>query len=163
LEADGAAVEIATCLDQFPSVADVVICAASLPSPSLLLGRTAPEAIICDAGYPKNLHPTADMPGARVFFGGLGQIASGLTFVPDFSGVLNRHPCPDMAHGCLLEGMALALERRFEPFSQGRGLITPARVEEILKMSARHGIRLAPLYNAEGRLEEDVPIVQVNR
>jgi predicted amino acid dehydrogenase len=68
-----------------------------------------------------------------------------------------------MAHGCLLEGMALALERRFEPFSQGRGLITPARVEEILKMSARHGIRLAPLYNAEGRLEEDVPIVQVNR
>ena len=158
LEADGAAVEIATRLDQFPSVADVVICAASLPSSSLLLGRTAPEAIICDAGYPKNLHPTADMPGARIFFGGLGQIAGGLTFMPDFSGVLNRHPFPDMAHGCLLEGMALALERRFEPFSQGRGLITPARVEEIVKMSARHGIRLAHLYNAEERFHQNIQI-----
>ena len=44
------------------SDADVVICAASLASSSLLLGRIAPEAIICDAGYPKNLHPTAHMP-----------------------------------------------------------------------------------------------------
>jgi predicted amino acid dehydrogenase len=155
-------VEIATSLQQFPCVADVVICAASLPSPSLLLGRIAPEAIVCDAGYPKNLHPTADMPRARVFFGGLGQIAGGLTFVPDFSGVLNRHPFPDTAHGCLLEGMALALERRFEPFSQGRGFITPARVEEIEKISARHGICLAPLYNAEGRLEENVRISQID-
>ena len=155
LETDGCRVEIAKRLEQFSSQADVVICAASLASPSLRLGRIAPEAIICDAGYPKNLHPTADMPGARVFFGGLGQIAGGLTFSPDFSGVLNRHPFPDVAHGCLLEGMALALERRFEPFSRGRGCITPARVEEIEKVSARHGIRLAPLYNAEGPLEED--------
>ena len=158
LEADGTDVEFATRLEQFPSVADVVICAASLPSSSLLLGRTAPDAIICDAGYPKNLHPTADLPGARVFFGGLGQIAGGLTFVPDFSGVLNRHPFPDMAHGCLLEGMALALERRFEPFSQGRGCITPTRVEEIMKISARQGIRLAPLYNAEAHLDENIQI-----
>ncbi len=156
LETDGCQVEIATRLEQFPSEADVVICAASLASPSLQLGRIAPEAIICDAGYPKNLHPTADMPGARVFFGGLGQIAGGLTFSPDFSGVLNRHPFPDVAHGCLLEGMALALERRFEPFSRGRGCITPARVEEIENISARHGIRLAPFYNTEGPLEEDI-------
>jgi fatty aldehyde-generating acyl-ACP reductase len=156
LVANGSEVEIATRLDQFLSVADIVICAASLASPSLLLGRSAPQAIICDAGYPKNLHPMADMPGTRVFFGGLGQLAGGLTFVPDFSGVLNRHPFPDVAHGCLLEGMALALERRFEPFSQGRGFITPERVEEIEKLSARHGIHLAPLYNAEGPLDEDV-------
>src|SRR6202051_4820307 len=35
--------------------ADIVICAASLASPSLRLGRIAPGAIVCDAGYPKNL------------------------------------------------------------------------------------------------------------
>jgi fatty aldehyde-generating acyl-ACP reductase len=163
LEADGSEVEIATRLEQLSFEADVVICAASLGSPSLRLGRIAPEAIICDAGYPKNLHPSADMPGARVFFGGLGQITGRLTFVPGFSGVLNRHPFPDVAHGCLLEGMALALERRFDPFSQGRGFITPARVEEIEKISARHGIHLAPLYNAEERLEENVRTSQINR
>ena len=138
-----------------PPKPDIVICAASLASPSLLLGRITPDAIICDAGYPKNLSPRADMPGAKIFFGGLGQIAGGLSFTPDFYGVLNRHPFPDVVHGCLLEGMALALERRFEPFSQGRGFITPQRVAEIEAIAARHGIHLAPLYNTDGPMEAE--------
>jgi fatty aldehyde-generating acyl-ACP reductase len=152
LQADGIQVEIATDLQEtrFSTEADLVICAASLASPSLLLGRIAPQAIVCDAGYPKNLSPSAQMPGARVFFGGLGLITGGLKFAPDFHGILNRHPFPDVVHGCLLEGMALALEGCFEPFSQGRGFITPERVEEIETMAARHGIYLAPLYNADG-------------
>jgi fatty aldehyde-generating acyl-ACP reductase len=150
LQADGVQVEIATDTQRFSAEADVVICAASLASPSLLLGRIAPDAIVCDAGYPKNLSPNAQMPGAKVFFGGLGQIAGGLSFAPDFHGILNRHPFPDVVHGCLLEGMALALEGRFEPFSHGRGFITPERVEEMETIAARHGIYLAPLYNADG-------------
>ena len=156
LEADGVQVEVATDQQHFSAQADVVICAASLASPSLLLGRIAPDAIVCDAGYPKNLSPDAQMPDARIFFGGLGQITGGMRFTPDFHGVLNRHPFPDVVHGCLLEGMALALEGRFEPFSQGRGFITPERVEQIETIAARHGIYLAPLYNAEGPVE-DVP------
>jgi fatty aldehyde-generating acyl-ACP reductase len=163
LESDGVQVEIATDLQEtnlrtnnfqrFSAEADVVICAASLASPSLLLGRIAPDAIVCDAGYPKNLSPSAHMPGAKIFFGGLGQITGGLKFAPDFHGILNRHPFPDVAHGCLLEGMALALEGRFEPFSQGRGNITPQRVAEMVAIAARHGIHLAPLYNADGPVE----------
>ncbi len=159
LEAAGAQVEIAASLEQFSTAADVVICAASLASPSLLLDRIAPEAIVCDAGYPKNLSPCAQTPGLQIFFGGLGQVTGGLSFTPDFHGILNRHPFPDVVHGCLLEGMALALERRFEPFSQGRGFITPARVEQMESIAARHGIYLAPLYNAAGpvvRQEEPV-------
>jgi len=159
LQTDGVQVEVATGLlendqRQFSSEADVVICAASLASPSLLLGRIAPDAILCDAGYPKNLSPSAEMPSAKVFFGGLGQVAGGLTFAPDFHGILNRHPFPDVVHGCLLEGMALALDRRFEPFSQGRGFITPERVEEMETIAARHGIYLAPLYNADGPVKD---------
>jgi fatty aldehyde-generating acyl-ACP reductase len=156
LEADGAEVEIATDLERFSAEADVAICAASLASPSLLLGRIAPHAIVCDAGYPKNLSPSALMPGAKIFFGGLGQITGGLKFAPDFGGILNRHPFPDVVHGCLLEGMALALEGRFEPFSQGRGFITPERVEEIETVAERHGIYLAPLYNANGPVKDGV-------
>jgi fatty aldehyde-generating acyl-ACP reductase len=156
LEAAGVQVEIATDLQQFSARADVVICAASLASPSLLLGRIAPDAIVCDAGYPKNLSPNAQMPGVKIFFGGLGQITGGMSFTPDFQGILNRHPFPDVVHGCLLEGMALALERRFEPFSQGRGFITQERVEEIEAISERHGIFLAPLYNADGPIEDGV-------
>jgi fatty aldehyde-generating acyl-ACP reductase len=155
LEADGVQVEIATDLQRFSSAADIVICAASLASPSLLLGgRIAPDALVCDAGYPKNLSPSAEMPGTTIFFGGLGQVTGGLRFSPDFHGILNRHPFPDVVHGCLLEGMALALEGRCEPFSQGRGSITPARVEEIEAIAPRHGIYLAPLYNADGPVED---------
>jgi fatty aldehyde-generating acyl-ACP reductase len=158
LEAGGAQVETATDLRQFRAAADVVICAASLASPSLFLDRVAPNAIVCDAGYPKNLVPNAAVPGSatagpRVFFGGLGQFRCPMNFQPDLDGVLNRHPFPDVAHGCLLEGMALALERRFEPFSQGRGLITPQRVGEMEEIAARHGIFLAPFHNANGPLQ----------
>jgi predicted amino acid dehydrogenase len=159
LEGDGLQVEIATDLQQFSTEADLVICAASLVSPSLLLGRIAPDAIVCDAGYPKNLSASAQIPGAKVFFGGLGQITGGLRFTPDFHGILNRHPFPDVVHGCLLEGMALALERRFEPFSQGRGFITQQRVEEIETIAARHGIFLAPLYNADGPVEDGLHLL----
>jgi fatty aldehyde-generating acyl-ACP reductase len=158
LQADGVQVEIATDLQRFSAEADVVICAASLASPSLLLGRIAPDAIVCDAGYPKNLSPTAEMLDARVFFGGLGQITGGMKFTPDFHGILNRHPFPDVVHGCLLEGMALALEHRFEPFSQGRGFITRERVEEMETIAARHGIYLAPLYNADGPVEDETSL-----
>lgn len=154
LEAEGVQVEFATDLQQFAAEADIVICAASLASSSLLLGRITSDAIVCDAGYPKNLSPSAEMPGARVFYGGLGQITGGLRFTPGFRGILNRHPFPDVVHGCLLEGMALALEGRFEPFSQGRGSITRERVEEIDRIAARHGINLAPLYNADGPVED---------
>ena len=154
LESHGVEVEIATDLRRFSVEANIVICAASLAAPSLLLGRIAPRALICDAGYPKNLSPSAQMPGTTVFFGGLGQIIGGLRFTPDFHGILNRHPFPDVVHGCLLEGMALALEGRFEPFSQGRGFITPERVAEIETIAGRHGIHLAPLYNADGPVED---------
>ena len=155
LVAHGVQVEIAIDLERFSAEADLVICAASLASPSLLLGRITPHAIVCDAGYPKNLSPSAKMPDAKVFSGGLGQITGGMTFVPDFCGILNRHPFPDVVHGCLLEGMALALEARFEPFSQGRGFITPERVEEIEAIAARHGIYLAPFYNADDQWKTD--------
>ncbi len=152
LSADGARVDVASDLEHLPARADVVVCAASLASPSLLLDGLASDAIVCDAGYPKNLSP--DSRRATIFFGGLGQASAGMTGVPDLYPVLHRHPFPNVLHGCLLEGMALALERRFEPFSQGRGFITQQRVQEIETISARHGIHLAPLYNAQGPLEE---------
>jgi fatty aldehyde-generating acyl-ACP reductase len=156
LRAEGVQVEIATDLQQFSEQADLVICAASLASPSLLLGRIARNALVCDAGYPKNLSPFAEVRDATVFFGGLGQITGGMKFAPDFHGILNRHPFPDVVHGCLLEGMALALEGRFEPFSQGRGFITPERVEEMETIATRHGIYLAPLYNTDGPVEAEL-------
>ncbi len=154
LRADGATVEIATDLEQLTVRADIVLCVASLESPSLLLGCLAPDAIVCDAGYPKNLAARGVVEGCTVFHGGLGQIHGTLAFAPDIHHVLQRHPFPNVLHGCLLEGMVLALEDRFEPYSSGRGFITPERVSEIERIAARHGVHLAPFHNGDGALPE---------
>jgi predicted amino acid dehydrogenase len=139
----GASAEILSNLCQTSGLADLVVCAASLSSPSLLLDHIASSSIVCDAGYPKNL--SRALRGAKVFAGGLGQVTAGMTFEPDIRSILYDHPAPHVLHGCLLEGIALALDGRLESFSQGRGLITAERVKEIETIAARHGIYLAPL------------------
>ena len=152
LQHEGCQVETAGASEQFTSQADIVICAASLASPSFVLDGISPDAIICDAGYPKNLAPL-QFPGTKLFYGGLGQITGDLRLSPNLNGILNHHPFPNVAHGCLLEGMCLALERRFEPFSQGRGFITLQRVAELENIAIKHGIVLAPLFNGGGALQ----------
>ena len=152
LQADGCQIDTACGPQQFDLQADIVICAASLPSPSFVLNGISPGAIVCDAGYPKNLSPLASHQ-AKVFYGGLGQVTGDLRLSPDLNGILNRHPFPNVVHGCLLEGISLALENRFEPFSQRRGFITRGRVAEMEKIAARHGIVLAPLFNSDGPVE----------
>jgi fatty aldehyde-generating acyl-ACP reductase len=156
LAGSAAEIEVGTDLHQLATKADFVICAASLPAPTILLETAAPDAILCDAGYPKNLQPECAPPQGAIFFGGLGQARGGMCLDPDLRGILNPHPFPDVAHGCLLEGMALAMERRFEPFSRGRGLITPSRVDEIWRIAQRHGIALPPLFSAAGPVEERI-------
>jgi fatty aldehyde-generating acyl-ACP reductase len=154
LSSAGTLVDVTTDVQRLSVQADILICVASLESPSLLLGKLGPNAILCDAGYPKNLSPSSGTDDCTVFFGGLGQATGGMRFQPDVHRVLHHHPFPNIAQGCMLEGMVLALEGRFEPFSHGRGFITPERVEKIGAIAARHGVRLAPFYNASGPVKE---------
>jgi len=154
ISAGGTNVDTATDLHQLSVPADIVICAASLASPSLFLKRLAPNALICDVGYPKNLSSEDLLENCTVFYGGLGQSHGGMSLEPDISQVLYHHPLPNVAQGCLMEAMVLAMENRFEPFSRGRGFITPERVQEIGAIAARHGVGLAPLQNARCLLEK---------
>ncbi|MGE5230150.1 MAG: hypothetical protein ACM3NS_00315 [Deltaproteobacteria bacterium] len=129
--------------------ADVVIAVASLAEPSLDLSACRPGALVCDAGYPKNVRAVPE-GGATVFHGGMGRVLggweSGSTLLEQFY----AFPAPAVAHGCLLEGVVLAMERRFEPFSESRGNITPERMAEIRSLARRHGIVLAPFFDQSG-------------
>lgn len=151
----GCQADVASGSQEFDSLADIVICAASLPSSSFVLNGVSPDAIVCDAGFPKNLAPLTSKR-IKLFHGGLGQVTGHLRLSPDLNGILNHHPFPNIAHGCLLEGLCLALDKRFEPFSQGRGFITRESVAVIEKIAYRHGILLAPLFNNSGPLESVV-------
>jgi fatty aldehyde-generating acyl-ACP reductase len=116
----------------------------------------SPGAIICDAGYPRNLSFHFTPYGCPVFYGGLGQASGGIKLDPDLLGIMYPYGPGDLTHGCLLEGIVLAMERRFEPFSRGRGLITPERVGEMWRMAGKHGIGLPTLFNGEGSAEEEM-------
>jgi fatty aldehyde-generating acyl-ACP reductase len=115
-----------------------------------LLKLLPPGAVVCDAGYPKNFPPAFAPPGGAVFWGGHAQASAGIRLDPDLLSVIYPYSIPNVAHACLMEGIALALEKRFEPFSQGRGSITPQRVDEIWRIAAEHGIGLPPLFNGDG-------------
>lgn len=134
--------------------ATLVIAAASTTDQPFSLAHCQPDLLLCDAGYPKNLE--GKIPeGMRLFHGGMGHIAGGLQ---SHDGLLERFytfPVPDVAHGCMLEGAVLALAGRFEPFSQGRGHITPERIKEIWALAEAHGVAPAPLFNAAGLWAEE--------
>jgi len=142
------AVEV-TALEAALPAADVIISAASIAAPMIDLGTTRPHALICDAGYPKNLQANSGLP-RHIFWGGIG-LALGTFWSED--GMLERFyrfPVPSLGHGCMLEGLLLAVARRYEPFSIGRGNITPDRIEEIWRLAELHGFVLAPFFNHEG-------------
>jgi fatty aldehyde-generating acyl-ACP reductase len=148
LHADGAETRWATDTGTLLPDADVIIAAASLGQPSIDLAACRSTALICDAGYPKNLRPSRS-EGPRLFHGGMGRSLGGWTsesLLDSFYDFPVRH----VGHGCMFEGIALAMEHRYEPFSQGRGNITPERIEEIYAIAVRHGLVLAPFFNHQG-------------
>jgi predicted amino acid dehydrogenase len=148
------AVSVSTDPEELLAEADFIVAAASLAAPRFSLRSVRPDAIVCDAGYPRNVladrSAGAPGPGPIVFFGGMGQALGGLELVPDLLSVLAPHPAPHVVQGCLLEGMLLALEGRSESYSRGRGRIQPDRVDEIWALAGKHGFALAPFFDDEG-------------
>lgn len=129
--------------------ADIIICAAS--SSGIKLTPCKKNVLICDAGYPKNLETKIENnPGIKLFHGGMGQVSNGFTFYPDYSNSIYRYAAPYIIHGCILEAMVLAFENKFETYSMGKGNITINKMEDIYSLGVKHGIDIAPFYNANG-------------
>jgi fatty aldehyde-generating acyl-ACP reductase len=149
-------VEFSTDVQHLLAEATIVIAAASTSGRGFELDACMPDAIVCDAGYPKNMASRGGGGGRqRLFWGGMGILDGGM---PSRDGVLEkfyRFPVADAFHGCILEGAVLALAERYEPFSIGRGRITPAQVEEMWKLALAGGVTLAPLFNGEGMWPEE--------
>jgi fatty aldehyde-generating acyl-ACP reductase len=149
-------VEESTDVSALLAEATMIIAAASTPAPCFALAACHPEALICDAGYPKNIRiAPGDVQHRRVFWGGMGVLGGGLWSDDGILEEFYRFPSAHTAHGCLLEGAVLAIAGRFEPFSTGRGRITPERVDEMLRLSCASGVTLAPLFDAAGLWREE--------
>ncbi len=146
---EGIQVTYSTALNDLAPQADVIICVAS--STGLKLANCKKNVLICDAGYPKNLDSTiSNDKDLFLFHGGMGQVSCGFDFIPDYSKHMYQFEAPYIIHGCILEAMVLAFESRFENYSTGKGNISIENMEEIYRLSLKHGIGLAPFFNSKG-------------
>lgn len=134
--------------------ADIVIAAASVSASILDINWFKPGAIICDVGYPKNISYT---PTVRndifIFSGGLARPPTAFTLPIDIG-----LPSPYVLYGCFCESIILALERRYENFSFGRGNITSEKIEEIRALGKKHGFTLADFYWGDRLIDERIII-----
>ena len=142
-----------TSLNNLIPKADIIISVAS--SKNIQIAECKPNSIICDAGYPKNLEEKIEKRiNVNLFHGGMGAIGGGYDFNPDYKPYFYNYPSPNIAHGCVLEAVVLAFERKYENYSFGKGNIKQDKIEEIYNLSLKHGIELAPFYNTQGLLKK---------
>ena len=122
--------------------ADIVITAASSTASILNIDWFKPGAIICDVGYPKNIsYAPTTRQDILIFSGGLTKSPSPVSFPID-TGL----PSLDTLYGCFSEAIILALEKRFENFSFGRGNITLEKMEEMRNLGKKHGFEVSDFY-----------------
>ena len=143
-----------TSLKDLVSNADIVISVASSIINNDDLRDLPQHAIVCDAGYPKNLQSRHIRSHERLFYGGMGILTEGFTFENNVQDILYKFPLPQVGHGCLIEAAVLALEKKYCAFSSGKGNITVEAMDEILAMAGKHGIKTAPLFNSSLIIED---------
>jgi predicted amino acid dehydrogenase len=120
------------------SEADVVITATSSGGSIIQAEHLKSGAIVCDVAVPHDVCREVQKlrPDVLVIEGGVVEVPGHVDFGLDFG-----FP-PGLALACMAETMVLTLEGRFENFSIGRGLEFD-RVQEIARLAARNGFRLA--------------------
>lgn len=122
--------------------ADIVISAASATSSILDISWFKPGAIVCDVGYPRNVSYAPEGRGdIFIFSGGFSKSPMPLDF-PLNMGL----PSPYTIYAYCAEVIILALEKRFENFSSGKGNIMPKKIDEIRKLGKKHGFEVSDFY-----------------
>jgi fatty aldehyde-generating acyl-ACP reductase len=130
--------------------ADVVICVASSILENCNFSLLPGHAIICDAGYPKNLCKNILHDEQKIFSGGMGVITEGYHFEPDyFLNDMYSFAVKHAVHGCLLESIVLGMADKPMSLSVGRWNITVESIEFILDLAASHGVVPSPLFSGE--------------
>lgn len=131
--------------------ADIIIAAASVSSSILNIDWFKPGTIVCDVGYPKNISYT---PTTRedifIFSGGLTHSPTSINLPIDIG-----LPSSGVLYGCFAEAIILALEKRYENYSFGRGNIYPDKVEEIRKIGQDHGFVPAEFWWGERLIRQE--------
>lgn len=138
VEAQGTGcVRVATDLESLPR-ADLILSVTSNVGAIIEPWHLKTGVVVCDVSRPRDVSriTVAERDDVLVIEGGMVDAPGSVDFGFDFG-----FP-PGKAYACMAETMILALEGRYECFSLGRH-IHVEQVEEIARLGAKHGFRLA--------------------
>lgn len=131
---------------------DIIIAAASVTASILKIDWFKTGSIICDIGYPKNIsYAPVTRQDIFIFSGGLAKSPTPISFPIDIG-----LPASDTIYGCFAEAVILALEKRYENFSFGRGNITPEKIDEIRQLGKKHGFEVSDFYWGNRLVDESI-------
>ncbi|MBI2267714.1 MAG: shikimate dehydrogenase [Armatimonadetes bacterium] len=132
------------------SRADIVISASSSTGGIIKASYLKPGSVVCDVALPHDVcREVAEIrPDVLVIEGGLVSVPGKVSFDFDFG-----YP-PGIALACMSETMILALEKRYENYSMGRG-IDIEKVLEISELARKHGFKLAGFRSFERPITDE--------
>lgn len=143
------------------SKAEIILTATSAITTLIEENDLKSGTIVCDVSLPPNIARgiIKSRDDILAFEGGYAKL-------PYFDEMndreLKKYFPYGAVFGCMAEAIILALEKKFENFSLGRGKITLDKIEEIRAIGKKHGFGLAPFF-CGGKLFSDQDIKNIKR
>lgn len=121
-------------------LADIVVWVASMPKGVEINPETLKKpCLLIDGGYPKNMETKVKSPGVYVLNGGIVEHSLDIDW--KIMKIVNMDVPARQLFACFAESMLLEFEKIYTNFSWGRNQITVEKMEDIGKISVKHGFR----------------------
>lgn len=150
MDETGLSVKVTTDVKAAVRSADMIITVTGAVEAVIEPEDLKPGAIVLDVARPRDVSKAVakERPDVLVVEGGVIQVPGNVEF--NFNFGFPR----GLAYACMSETMILALEGRYESFSLGRDYPVE-RIDEITRLAAKHGFKLAGLRSFERALTEE--------
>lgn len=121
-------------------LADIVVWVASMPrGVEINLNTLKQPCLMIDGGYPKNLASQIQHPGIYIVNGGIVEHSLDIDW--RIMQIVNMSAPSRHLFACFAESMLLEFEQWYTNFSWGRNQITVEKMDEIGRVSVKHGFR----------------------
>jgi fatty aldehyde-generating acyl-ACP reductase len=127
-------------LEEALPIADIIVWVASMPKGVEIDSTVLKQpCLLIDGGYPKNLGSKIQHPGVYVLNGGIVEHSLDIDW--KIMKIVNMDVPARQLFACFAESMLLEFEKLHTNFSWGRNQITVDKMEQIGKVSVKHGFR----------------------
>ncbi len=121
-------------------LADIVVWVASMPKGVEINAEVLKKpCLLIDGGYPKNMETKVQHPEIYVLKGGIVEHSLDIDW--KIMKIVNMDVPGRQLFACFAESMLLEFEKIYTNFSWGRNQITVEKMEDIGKISVKHGFR----------------------